>query len=115
MANDDGSRIEKDFSSEIEDWKTVDDFNNELETEDDVAESYYLSSILKEETELEYEVFPVEFVEKKDFGRQDVQEAMQKELEKYKAFGAFEEVSDDGQGSVPIKWVVTKHALDGKN
>jgi hypothetical protein len=40
---------------------------------------------------------------------------MRAEIEKYKSFNAFEEVVDEGQDSLPIRWVVTKHELDGKN
>ena len=39
---------------------------------------------------------------------------MQSELEKYKTFDAFDEVLDEGQYSVPIRWVVTEQKEDGK-
>ena len=40
---------------------------------------------------------------------------MQSEIMKYKSFDAFDEVIDEGQESVPIRWVVTKQELDGNN
>ena len=40
---------------------------------------------------------------------------MQNEIEKYKTFEAFEQIDDEGQDSVPIRWVVTKQGQDGKN
>ena len=61
------------------------------------------------------DVFPVEIVEKTDYSSTEVQEAMKKEVEKYKSFNAYEEVDDNGQKSIPIRWVVTKQPMDGKN
>ena len=40
---------------------------------------------------------------------------MLNEIQKYKSFNAFEEVINAGQESVPIRWVCTRHELDGKN
>ena len=53
---------------------------------------------------LESDVFPVDII---NYGRKEVQEAMQKEILKYKTFDAYEEVNDDGQDSIPIRWVVS--------
>ena len=40
---------------------------------------------------------------------------MKAEISKYISFNAFEEVEDSGQTSIPVLWVVTKQAADGKN
>ena len=53
---------------------------------------------------LESDVFPVDII---NYGRKEVQEAMQKEILKYKTFDAYEEINDEGQDSIPIKWVVS--------
>ena len=44
-----------------------------------------------------------------------IQEAMQAKISKFKNFDAFTEVPDDGQYSIPIRWVVTEQKEDGKN
>ena len=107
-----GQQLEKDFEKEVDDWKPV----VLDEKEDDTVETFFLSSILgKKDAEEVCDVYPVELVKKCDYGSADVQEAMQKEIEKYKQFQAIEEVLDEGQDRVPIKWVVTKHEIDGKN
>ena len=44
-----------------------------------------------------------------------MEQAMFKEIEKYESFEAFEEVADNGQERLPVKWVVSRHEMDGKN
>ena len=114
MVLKDGSKIEKNFQTEVEDWKHLENLDDDM-IEADVNETFLLSSILGKESNEVDDVFPVEFVEKKDYSTAEVQEAMKKEVEKYKSFDAYEEVDDNGQKSIPIRWVVTKQPLDGKN
>ena len=57
----------------------------------------------------------MQLVQKKDFGSCEVQDAMRKEIEKFKTFDAYEEVADEGQTSIPIRWVITRQPNDGKN
>ena len=52
---------------------------------------------------------------RKDHGTIDGQQAMLKEIEKYTSFEVFEEVTDVGQERLPVKWVVSRHEMDGKN
>ena len=40
---------------------------------------------------------------------------MEAEITKFKNFEAFKEVKDEGQYSIPIRWVVTEQKNDGKN
>ena len=54
-------------------------------------------------------MFPVNTVPRREFGNIEVQNAMRDEIEKYRTFNAFEEVNDDGQDSLPVRWVVTRH------
>ena len=110
----DGSKIEKNFQTEVEEWKPLENLD-ENHTEVDVNETFILSSILGKESIEVDDVFPVDIVDKKDYSTTEVQEAMKKEVEKYKSFNAYEEVDDNGQKSIPIRWVVTKQPLDGKN
>ena len=42
---------------------------------------------------------------RREYGHRDVQKAMKDEIEKYNAFNAFEEVIDEGQDSLPVRWV----------
>ena len=114
MILENGVKVEKDFETEVEEWKTVDEATDD-KCETEVTETFFLSSIIKKEEAKFYDAFPVEIISKKEYERIDDQEAMKSEIEKYKAFEAIEEVDDIGQKSVPIRWVVTKHDLDGKN
>ena len=96
--------IEKDFGEDIEEWK--DEANKENHDEDTE----------KDEFEFDHDsMFPVKVISSKEYGQPEVQEAMQAEIAKYKTFNAFEEVDDDGQPSIPIRWVVTEQKDDGKN
>ena len=121
MTLDDGSQVEKDFDKEIYEWKSleiVDDSDTVLDAENltpekDSTDTILLSSILG--VDEVSDVFKADIIEKKDYKNQDVQEAMLNEIQKYKSFNAFEEVINAGQESVPIRWVCTRHELDGKN
>ena len=59
--------------------------------------------------------FPVEIVGRKHYTDPEVKVAMNKEIEKFINFDAVEEVNDVGQYRIPIRWVVTRHEIDGKN
>ena len=73
-------------------------------------------SIVGKNAEMVDDVYKAELIHKKDYDKYDVKDAMEKEITKYKNVAAIEEVLDEGQESVPIKWVVTKSdPLDGKN
>ena len=89
----DGSKIEKNFQTEVEDWKPLENLD-ENHTEVDVNETFILSSILGKESIEVDDVFPVDIVDKKDYSTTEVQEAMNKEVEKYKSFNVYEEVDD---------------------
>ena len=97
----------------MEEWKPYD--TGEEETEDETSELYFLSSVLQYEEEDVHESFPVDLVPRRDYGSADVQKAMHDEINKYKSFNAFEEVVDEGQDTLPIRWVVSRHEIDGKN
>ena len=110
---EDGRSIERDFEKDIEEWKPVteiEDVSVDLDAEKDQSSQSLncLSDVIDE-------AYPIEHIKRADYFKADVQEAMRKEIEKYKSFNAFEEVDDMGQDNVPIRWVVTKHAIDGKN
>ena len=89
----DGSKIEKNFQTEVEEWKPLENLD-ENHTEVDVNETFILSSILGKESIEVDDVFPVDIVDKKDYSTTEVQEAMKKEVEKYKSFNVYEEVDD---------------------
>ena len=96
--------MEKDFGEDVEEWK------------DDADEETHDEATEKDEFEFDHDsMFPVKLISFKEYGKPEVQEAMQAEIAKYKTFNAFEEVDDDGQPSIPIRWVVTEQKDDGKN
>ena len=107
---EDGSTVEKDFRVEIDEWH---DQKEDHETEhkpDD--ESFLLSEILNENENISY---PVKTLLAKDHNTPEVLEAKHREIEKFKDFGAIEEVEDVGQERIPSKWVITKTEDDVKN
>ena len=113
---DDGFETEVDFMDNVEDWKPVDHTVDDVETGDaetDRTGTYLLSSLVGYDDICD--VYPVNIVSKHQYGNKDVQDAMVQEIAKYKSFDAFEEVIDEGQDSLPIRWVVSRHELDGKN
>ena len=61
-----------------------------------------------------YDLFPVKLVPKVDHARPEIQEAMQAEIKKFRDFDAIEEVQDEGQFRIPIRWVVSEQKEDGK-
>ena len=95
----------------MEEWKPfhTDDEENYL------SDAYFLSSIMGDSPENINDSFPVNLVPRREYGNGDVQKAMKDEIEKYHSFNAFEEVIDEGQDSLPVRWVVTRHEADGKN
>ena len=101
-------RVQYDFEKDIDEWKEnhgtedLDDTNEgELSLEEDVAGSI---------------AFPVKVVvPRKDYKRDEIKLAMKSEIAKFEKFGAFEEVDDEGQRRIPIRWVVTEQPNDGKN
>ena len=109
-----GFKADVDFANDVEDWKPV--TKDEEEAEEDVStKTFFIDEILGYDKETISESFPVNLVPRKQYGTKEVQEAMTKEIDKYESFKAFEEVSDDGQERLPVRWVVSKHELDGKN
>ena len=94
--------VEKDFENGIKEWKV------KPEDTDDVGENLFLDSDPDG-------VFPVQLVSPKDYDMPEVQDAIAREISKYKSFGAFKEVDDAGQKSIPTRWVVTDQAGSGKD
>ena len=112
----DGFQTEVDFENDVEDWKPLNlHEENEEETETFVTETDLLSSLVEYDQENIIDAFPVNLVPRNQYGNKDVQNAMLQEIQKYKTFNAFEEVDDEGQESLPVRWVVTRHEIDGKN
>ena len=95
--------VEKDFENGIKDWK--------IKTEDsrEITDEVFL---LDSSTD---NVFPVRHVPAKDYDMPEVKAAVERELLKYKSFDAFKEVNDNGQKSIPTRWVVTEQADSGKD
>ena len=60
-------------------------------------------------------MFGVQVIPKAEWTKAEVKDAMMKELEKYKDFDAYEEIEDEGQNCIPMKWVVTRSADESKN
>ena len=113
LTYDDGFRRDVDFENDVDEWKP---FNKEEENvEEDTTKTFFIEDMLGVDQEDVNECFPVNLVPRNQYGTQEVQQAMLKEIQKYASFGAFEEVADDGQPSLPVKWVVSRHELDGKN
>ena len=100
----DGSKVEKDFENEIEFWEPV----SVAEIQDGDVDSLTLG----DEVDTAY---PVKLVPKREYKSVEVQNAMRVEIEKFKAFDAYEEVEDKGQNSIPIRWVVSRKPNDGKD
>ena len=105
-----GGLIERDFVNDIEDWKVVEETSVEEPTE-----TYFMSDILGMKDENCVEAFPVKILPRNEYKRPEIQEAMKAEISKFESFKAFKEIEDNGQYSVPIRWVVTEQKLDGKN
>ena len=101
-----GRSVEKDFENDIADWiPVVDEEDEQLDNAEVIdSDAFYC-----------HETYPVQQVNRKEYGSPEVQEAMEKEIQKFKSFNAYTEVEDVGQTSVPVRWVVTRHAVDGKN
>ena len=129
---EDGSRIERNFETEIEEWKPF-TYDENL-SDDAVTEGFLLTEIIngrsnsynthdwsidnfvvgnEEETNNTYKV---QVLKKDELNDRLVQDAMLQEIDKYKKFDAIEEVSDFGQKAVPIRWVITRQEeSNGKN
>ena len=97
----DNSVIERDFVNGVDEWKELTEDNRDY-ANDDIVDTYVM-------TEIEDEVFPVKMIPRKEYHRPKIQEAI------FKSFKAFKEVKDEGQTSVPIRWVITEQKQDGKN
>ena len=100
---EDGEIIEKDFANDVEEWKDA----NEEEENLTIDESFCMEEM--------HNSFPVKVLTRSEYSRPEIQAAMTAEIEKFKNFEAFEEVVDNGQYSIPIRWVVTEQKEDGKN
>ena len=112
LDGDHQKKIERDFENEIEEWKPIPENDDVLEEAcDDLSETSLLSQVIPQGNVS----FPAEIVRKKDYDNESVRLAMKNELDKYRAFNAYEEVPDVGQESIPIRWVVTKQSDSGKN
>ena len=112
LTYENGFREDVDFANNVEDWKPI---TKDVEETEDANKTFFIDQILGYDQEGIQESYPVNLVPKKQHGTKEVQDAMAKEIAKYASFKAFEEVSDDGQDSLPVKWVVSRHDLDGKN
>ena len=99
--------IEKDLKNGIDEWKYISD------KEDDDTEDIQDTYLMVEDGN--NDVFPVKLITPSEYHREEIQEAMQAEISKYKSFNTFEEVTDIGQPKVPIRWVVTEQKKDAKN
>ena len=97
----DGLTIEVDFKKN--EWKDESEVGN-----DDIIDTFVM-------TDIDDKVFPVKIIPPKEYNRPEIQEAMSAEILKFKSFEAFREVPNEGQTSVPIRWVVTEQKADGKN
>ena len=70
-------RIQYDFGRDIEVWKeNVGDGEH-----DDILEPFFLEDLSSPD-----EVYPVQFLPKRDYHKPEIQEAMQSEISKYKDF-----------------------------
>ena len=111
---EDEGRLELDFENGIEEWKEIKE--NEDSNDEEVLENFFLSDILGyEDQEDSSQVFPVKMIPKSEYHKPEIQEAMNAEITKFQDFKAFKEVKDEGQKSIPIRWVVTDQKHDGKN
>ena len=102
--------LQKDFENGIHDWKLEPEHEaiDNLEKGEDILDNFFLE-------EDRQGAFPVQMVSKKDYAMPEVQAAIAAEISKYKSFQAFKEVEDQGQKSIPTRWVVTEQSASGKN
>jgi hypothetical protein len=103
-------RVEFDFSKDIDEWKE-NVGNEELADLDEVDT---VEDIISEEGDYT-NAYPVKLVPRKDHYKPEIQAAMKSEILKFEKFEAFEEVDDQGQHRIPIRWVITEQKDDGKN
>ena len=102
--------VEKDFENGIYEWKTVEEpeMININEVDEETTDNFYLEPYTNDG-------FPVQIVPRKNYGKPEVQEAIEREISKFKNFKAFKEVDDNGEKSIPTKWVITEQPESGKN
>ena len=101
----DGDKVEKDFVKDIEEWEVI---HPEAETEKNEEETF-LTSLN------DNEIYGVNIIPRSDWKNEEVREAMRNEIKKYESFEAYEEIDDNGQKCIPMKWVVTRSSDEGKN
>ena len=101
-----GDKVEKDFLRDIGGWEVI-------PPNDELPKS--ISQVNCNESMLESEVFGVNLIPKKEWKQDEVRQAMKKELEKYQSFDAYEEIEDNGEHCIPMKWVVSRSSDDSKN
>ena len=99
--------VNKDFENGILEWMVEPEEEDE-DVEENILDTFFLESDADE-------VFPVQTVPRKDYDRPEVKSAIANEIAKFKSFNAFKEVKDEGQKSIPTKWVVTEQPNSGKN
>ena len=102
----------KDLENRVLEWKLADEEPDTIEqivNEEELADNSYL------ESEELNGAFPVKMVLKKDYDLPEVKDAIKREISKFKAFKAFKEVKDEGQKSIPTKWVVKEQLDSGKD
>ena len=104
---DDGTEREFDFSKPGVYWQDVKD-DAEYQTEVCCLHS------VAEESDLAHETFATVLTKSEIKGRKDAKPAMQEEIEKFKRFGAFKKVIDEGQYSIKTRWVFTEADDDTK-
>ena len=102
-----GLTVEKDFENGIAEWHI--DQGEDEEDPSTVADDPVLDD--KEDVD---GCFPV-IIPRSEHHLPEVQSAINAEISKYKSFGAFEEVDDEGQKCIPTKWVITEQFSSGKN
>ena len=88
--NDEAKAI--DFGSEVQEWKYLE--NTDYENIDENVNEIYISS---NETNIR------------------ISKAKEIELENWKQFGVYEEVMDEGQAALSVRWVCTEKLVDGTN
>ena len=109
---EDEGRVQFDFDKDIAEWK--ENPGNE-ELVDTIEDDLLIAGDILTGEDDSIDAFPVKIVPRKDYNKPEIQAAMSSEISKFEKFEAFEEVNDQGQNRIPIRWVVTEKKDDGKN
>ena len=104
---DNGQETQIDFSNHVEEWKDV----NQVEEEMNDPCCFYSFSNNKD---IQHDIYATVLTKKQIKERPEAGQAMKDEIRKFENFEAFRRVKDSGQYAIKARWVVTEHEDESK-